>query len=276
MASHNANPPFLPPELEREIFELSAYLHPESAPKLLLVAPRVLTWIEPLMYRVISIEEDSAPVLHVLRFKPPQFLDKNVQHLLLDSVTDDAVEEILSACTRVRSLVLLPSSPSVLSAVLRLRPQKLAIDLDSLFGGTDLVDFSLPLFTTITHLDMFDVLSEFIGPWPNLALLPALTHLAILARTPFDVKIQVLRNCPRVEVLVSMHTRPESVEELTFAEDARFVSMILPTSDYKTDWDSGANGGIDFWARADKFVSMKRRGQIKPNSRHWIVPEDGI
>ncbi|KAJ7446006.1 hypothetical protein B0H11DRAFT_2290741 [Mycena galericulata] len=206
MASHNANPPFLPPELEREIFELSAYLHPESAPKLLLVAPRVLTWIEPLIYRVICIEEDNAPVLHALRFKPPQFLDKNVQHLLLDSVTDDAVEEILSACTRIRSL-------------------KLAIDLDSLFGGTDLVDFSLPLFTTITHLDMFGVLSEFIGPWPNLALLPALTHLAILARTPFDVKIQVLRNCPRVEVLVSMHTRPESVEELTFAEDARFAQM---------------------------------------------------
>ncbi|KAJ7444649.1 hypothetical protein B0H11DRAFT_2203663 [Mycena galericulata] len=247
MDSHNADPPFLLPELEREIFELSAHLHPGSAPKLLLVAHRVLTWIEPLIYRVISIEEDSAHILHALRLKPTQFVNDNVQHLFVASVDDDEIEEILSACTRIRSLVLLASSPSVLSAVLRLRPQKLAIDLDSLFGGTDLVDFSLPLFTAITHLDLFDIPSEFIGPWPNLALLPALTHLALMAYTPAAVMMQVLRNCSRVEVLVSMHTRSESFEGLPFAEDVRFVSMCLSKLQYKLDWKSGANGGMDFW-----------------------------
>ncbi|KAJ7446000.1 hypothetical protein B0H11DRAFT_1930343 [Mycena galericulata] len=277
MASHNANPPFLPPDLEREIFELSAHLYSESAPKLLLVARRVLTWIEPLIYRAISVEGDSAPILHALRMKP-QFFDDNVQHLFIaDVFSGDNLEEILSACTGIRSLVLLGASTSVLSlvllapkpyarsAVLRLRPQKLAIHLESLFGGTDLVDFSLPLFTTITHLDMFDILSEFIGPWPNLALLPALTHLALVAYTPAAVMMELLRNCPRLEVLVSRHFWTETLENPIFVEDVRFISMLLPVSDIKTDWESGANGGMDFWARADKFVALKQRGEIKPS-----------
>ncbi|KAJ7446001.1 hypothetical protein B0H11DRAFT_395026 [Mycena galericulata] len=254
MDSHNANPPFLPPELEREIFELSAHLHPGSAPNFLLVAHRVLTWIEPLIYRVISIQGNCAPVLRTLRSKPTQFFGENVHCLLVDGVPAAELEEILSVSTGIRSL--------------------LAIHLESLFGRTDLVDFSLPLFTTVTHLDLFD--SEFTGPWQKIALLPALTHLALLEDTPLDVKIQILRNCPRVEVLVNMHIHPSSFEESQFVEDVRFVSMVLSTSDYKTDWESGANGGIDFWARTDKFVAMKQRGEIKPNSRHWIVPEDGI
>ncbi|KAJ7444645.1 hypothetical protein B0H11DRAFT_440827 [Mycena galericulata] len=265
MASHNANPPFLPPDLEREIFQLSAHLHPESAPKLLLVAHRVLTWIEPLIYRAISVEGDRAPVLPALRLKPQSF-DDNVQHLFVAGVfSGDNLEEILSACTRIRSLVLLCASASVLSAFLRLRPQKLAIHLESLFGGTDLVDFSLPLFTTITHLDMFDILSEFTGPWPNLALLPALTHLALMAYTPAAVMMELLRNCLRVEVLVSRHFSTKTLENPISVEDVRFVSMLLPVSDIKSDWESGANGGMDFWARADKFVALKQRGEIKPS-----------
>ncbi|KAJ7444654.1 hypothetical protein B0H11DRAFT_2291213 [Mycena galericulata] len=166
------------------------------------------------------------------------------------------------------------TSASALSSVLRLRPSKFAIALDTLFGRTHLVDFSLPLFATVTHLDLFD--SDFAEPWPNLALLPALTHLALLEHILLDVKIQILRNCPHVEVLVSMHTQPESFEGLPFAEDVRFVFMSLSNEQYKLDWKSGVNGGMDFWARADKFVAMKRRGKIKPDSRHWIVPEDGI
>ncbi|KAJ7444655.1 hypothetical protein B0H11DRAFT_1747186 [Mycena galericulata] len=293
MNSHNTNPPFLPPELERTIFELSAHLHPGSAPKLLLVAHRVLTWIEPLIYRVISIERNSDPILRTLHLKPTQFFDDNVQHLFVDfdDDTNDELEEILSVCTGIRSLVVLGTSASALSSVLRLRPSKLAIALDTLFGRTHLVDFSHPLSTTVTHLDLFD--SDFAAPLQNFALLPALTHLALLGHMSLDVEIQVLRNCPHVEVLVSMHTRPESFERFPVADDVRFVSMSLSNLQYKLDWKSGANGGMDFWARADKFVAMKRRGEIKPrlfpsypffcssepwtlDSRHWIVSEDGI
>jgi hypothetical protein len=41
--SKDANPVF-PPELEREILEILAILHPESMPVLLLIARRVKIW----------------------------------------------------------------------------------------------------------------------------------------------------------------------------------------------------------------------------------------
>ncbi|KAJ7940066.1 hypothetical protein B0H13DRAFT_2300130 [Mycena leptocephala] len=44
-----------PTELEKEIFELTASIHPRSIPTLLLVAQRVRTWIQPLLHRVLSI-----------------------------------------------------------------------------------------------------------------------------------------------------------------------------------------------------------------------------
>ncbi|KAJ7622098.1 hypothetical protein FB45DRAFT_121814 [Roridomyces roridus] len=43
-------PPSLPPELERDLFELAAYTRPRSIPKLMLVAWRVKAWVEPLLY----------------------------------------------------------------------------------------------------------------------------------------------------------------------------------------------------------------------------------
>jgi hypothetical protein len=36
--------PFLPADLEREIFELAALIHPSTIPGLLRVAHRVLVW----------------------------------------------------------------------------------------------------------------------------------------------------------------------------------------------------------------------------------------
>jgi hypothetical protein len=39
--------PILPPELEREIFELAAISHPECAVRLVLVAHRTLIWLVP-------------------------------------------------------------------------------------------------------------------------------------------------------------------------------------------------------------------------------------
>jgi hypothetical protein len=42
--SGNSSAPMLPLELEREIFEICAYLRPVSIPRLMLVACRVKEW----------------------------------------------------------------------------------------------------------------------------------------------------------------------------------------------------------------------------------------
>ncbi|KAJ7879703.1 hypothetical protein B0H13DRAFT_1571256, partial [Mycena leptocephala] len=52
--------PLLPPELERIIFELAAFVNPASMPSLLLVAPRVKIWIEPLLYETLIITPNNA------------------------------------------------------------------------------------------------------------------------------------------------------------------------------------------------------------------------
>ncbi|KAJ7171281.1 hypothetical protein C8R46DRAFT_183749 [Mycena filopes] len=43
----------LPPELERAIFELAAWHHPETRFTLILVAKKVCIWIEPEIYHVL-------------------------------------------------------------------------------------------------------------------------------------------------------------------------------------------------------------------------------
>ncbi|KAJ7826702.1 hypothetical protein B0H14DRAFT_2816723 [Mycena olivaceomarginata] len=55
MSSASASP-MLPLELEREIFEIYALSWPKLIPKLMLVAKCVKEWVEPLLYRIISID----------------------------------------------------------------------------------------------------------------------------------------------------------------------------------------------------------------------------
>ncbi|KAJ7241571.1 hypothetical protein C8J57DRAFT_1526720 [Mycena rebaudengoi] len=51
--------PSLPFDLEREIFEMAANRYPETIPALLLVAQRVLQWIEPIFYRTLVFKAKS-------------------------------------------------------------------------------------------------------------------------------------------------------------------------------------------------------------------------
>ncbi|KAJ7785183.1 hypothetical protein DFH07DRAFT_763788 [Mycena maculata] len=68
--------PRLPPELEREIFELAIFLHLDTMPALLLVARRVYTWLKPLLYQVVALytpaddpppEDESVPMSTVFQ-----------------------------------------------------------------------------------------------------------------------------------------------------------------------------------------------------------------
>ncbi|KAJ7662194.1 hypothetical protein DFH06DRAFT_1471757 [Mycena polygramma] len=83
--------PFLPPDLEREIFDVVASEGMKSIPPLLRVAQRVKLWMEPLLYRVIFLQEDNNPFnLHAQQdlFKgtrdvmiPPQALAAAIERL---------------------------------------------------------------------------------------------------------------------------------------------------------------------------------------------------
>ncbi|KAJ7705402.1 hypothetical protein B0H17DRAFT_1037849 [Mycena rosella] len=73
-----ATEPIFPPELEREIFEAAALMHPNSIPSL---SHRVHIWIEPFLYIVIRI--DIVPMADAVRreTKPASFFQESVRHL---------------------------------------------------------------------------------------------------------------------------------------------------------------------------------------------------
>ncbi|KAJ7241614.1 hypothetical protein C8J57DRAFT_1560829 [Mycena rebaudengoi] len=225
--------PSFPLELEREIFEIAATHHPETRPTLLLVAHRVLQWIEPLLYRTLVVGRttlvlgriaarrlDPANLLHL---QPAKW--KHVQNLLAwDSHSD--LLPVLPLCGHVERLGLYGADPLMFTALedMPLAVQHLSfINISTL----DAIDPSRPLFRTLTHLDMFAGIEgqplDF-----EFAQFPALTHLSMHGdqRPPFFLAL--LASCPRLHVLVSnirpYWNRQQAHQSINI--DMRFVMMF--------------------------------------------------
>ncbi|KAF7364210.1 Tyrosinase central domain-containing protein [Mycena sanguinolenta] len=283
--------PLLPPELERAIFEMAAGLHPDAIPNMLLVAARVHEWIEPLRYRTFILTDpaSSCPRLRVLQraieSKPAQFIRDNVWHLFVEpNYPQDTLNTFIPFCTGVRSLVIFEPHTQMLSQLETARPQRLATPIE-FFGHTEEsmpINLTLPMFSSLTHLDVFEPILAISPSWSSLAFLAALTHLAFLG-TSYDVGVALLGMCHKLQVILSMRGGRSTDEwpMLSVSVDAddwehRFVGMVLTTESYVSDWEAGLRGESDFWARADAFVTMRRRGEIEPKSRYWIEDKDRI
>ncbi|KAJ6551155.1 hypothetical protein B0H19DRAFT_1156692 [Mycena capillaripes] len=278
--------PFFPPELEREMFEMAAELYPETIPSLLSVAHRVYQWIERIKYRTVTPagQQLSCSVRVLQRAirsnsKPVSFFHDHVQHLFVPhqgstpAAEDEDADEILSACSGIRTLALLRTDarPSTLRNLMIMRPRRLTIELQFLS-----IDIQ-PMFAFVTHLDLLDHIpstadDKLAHGLSFLALLPTLTHLCLYCG--FELSSRVLASYKKLEVLVCMDDRGR--DQLESVEDPRFVYVFLIMLDHENDWVVGTKGGMDFWARGDAFVAKKRRGEIKPSSRCWIEEADGI
>ncbi|KAJ6564535.1 hypothetical protein B0H19DRAFT_1068073 [Mycena capillaripes] len=116
--SMTSSPPIFAPELEREMFETAAELHPETIPSLLLVSLRVYQRIEGFQYRTVTPQGQQSScsfqtLLRAIRSnaKPPAFFRAHVRHLffrpeLQDEDAQEAVlPEILSTCSGIQSFV---------------------------------------------------------------------------------------------------------------------------------------------------------------------------
>ncbi|KAJ7131407.1 hypothetical protein C8R44DRAFT_871899 [Mycena epipterygia] len=279
--------PFFPPELEREIFESAAELYPDTVPSLLLVSQRVNEWIERVKYNIITEGSSSSCRFGVLHravlsdSKPAAFFHDRVRHLFIHEsllrLTGDEIRAILLSCSGIRSLALMYSiGPSVLPG-LAVKLQRLCAFSQDIFSTMESPDpsHSMPMFTSVTHLDLFNIPSDSqsIWLWSEFGLLPALTHLSLFKFRTTAVGTALLSKCNKLEALLRMEN---TYDDPLSIDDIRFVCMILPDADYEEDWILGAKGGMDFWARADAFVAKRRRGEIKPESRCWIENEDGI
>ncbi|KAJ7732078.1 hypothetical protein DFH07DRAFT_1065630 [Mycena maculata] len=282
-----------PFDLEREIFETAAEVNPAVIPNLLLVSHRVHQWIEKIRYRTFTSERHrSASRVSLLRnviqskSKSPSFLHDHVRQLFIDHLLPnldvDELNEILEACSGIRFLVLFQASaPSILPALGAMKPRRFCIFLAALFKGIPSMDLAHAAFSCVTHLEIFETVETLLRnlpsfTWSTLSLLPVLTHLGVYKLDSLAVSTEILASCTQLAVLVAIYNTPSDFNELLSIDERRFVAILLSDDDYEKDWLTGTRGGLDFWARADSFVAKKRRREIDPDSRCWILPEDGI
>ncbi|KAJ7499949.1 hypothetical protein FB451DRAFT_1207059 [Mycena latifolia] len=282
--------PRLPIDLEREIFELAAVSQPRSIPILILVARRIKAWLEPLIYRVLSItnldriEEGTMRItkracLKMLDAKPAPFFHGHVRHVSLtnpEATLEESVH-ILSKFTGAVGLALfqIALTPIFLPPITAMPLERFAVDLELLFGKSG-VDFGHTLFSRLTHLDMFD--STPLDAWAvAFGQLPHLTHLSVWPGKPAFFR-GVLQHCAQLEVLALVFTDQyglqEGLEEYRFfGDDPR--SVLMSVDDFLNDWEVGARGGEDFWVRAERFIEKRRAGEIKA-SDYVIYPAAGV
>ncbi|KAK7050745.1 tyrosinase central domain-containing protein [Favolaschia claudopus] len=272
-------PPFLPPELEQLIFEITADMYPKSIFNLLQVARRVHIWVQPLLFRVIRVNTHNKALTNILKTgktdsKRPDHPYGQVRHLALESIHNCSVDEgglILELCTNLVDLGLNSwfTDPALLPVLGTLQLRRLAVNLRVLFGQSP-IDLRHPLFHSVTHLDIFRV-EGVADILPKLSVLPSLTHLALDSDLPREKILGVLPGCEDLKVLLVQWRRFEkegfATAKVPCVYDVRFVIAIY--SDYWAEWENGARGREDSWSRADEFVLRKRKGEVE-EMRYWI------
>ncbi|KAJ7132686.1 hypothetical protein C8R46DRAFT_655551 [Mycena filopes] len=268
--------PLFPLDLEREIFETLAILHPGAILTLLHVARRVLVWIEPLLYRVVCVEKDAGnryrkPVASLLN-KPAEFCTLAVRHLAIlgppSGHLSEELLQLLKRCSGVTDLVLacsLQQNPSLPALLAEMPLRRFTVCVAEL--GCHLTH---PLFASLTHLVSVDWVEEtFRALAEQIPALLSLTHLAMFFNVSQNIILPILPNCPRLQVFLVLyaHDLMYNAAKRLPRQDPRFVIGVH--GDYWTQWEAGAKGLGDHWSRADDFLAQKRRGEIE-DGRYWL------
>ncbi|KAF8143026.1 hypothetical protein K438DRAFT_2111061 [Mycena galopus ATCC 62051] len=272
--------PHLPLELERAIFEMAALARRRTIPNLILVAARVKHWVEPLLYNVVMVSSFNTAeqplhgfplcsvriLLRVIATKPPEFLQKSVQHLFLDAKTTlQELETICMACNGVVDLFHFHTGYDTglkklhaLCGLQRLRRLTLSVkELETLraIDGRSALDY-------ITHLEViFD--SGHHPQWhARLCAMSSLTHIALPTAMRNDPQLRAtLRECTNISCIVFLETGLPVAPDDPFTHDPRVFCLNTRLS-YHDRWLRGVsvNTGKDFWVVA--------------GSRYWISDAD--
>ncbi|KAF7296955.1 hypothetical protein MIND_00927500 [Mycena indigotica] len=267
--------PRLPPELERAIFAMAAALHPSMTVPLLLVARRVLIWIEPMLYSSTILEEES----HLDAFlrmvaRDPEMARGAVRHVVVPftrgtTAAQDTIRTALSACTRLDRLAV---GSCTWSAALLADLSAAGVRLTRFAGHvttggpTGFSTLQL-LFGALTHLEVFDELHD---ATPLLTALPCLTHVAISMPTMNDGERAVndlMRSLPRLKVfcIVWSINRHTSTSHFVFT-DARIVMCVYE------EWFDAIVDGPSYWELAEVHIAKKARREI-PDNECWASVE---
>ncbi|KAJ6570224.1 hypothetical protein DFH09DRAFT_1313423 [Mycena vulgaris] len=288
MATIRAFPP-VPAELELEIFETTAFVHPQLIPALILVARRFHQLLEPFLYRrlhfthpgVVTFHNDQVvsgrlrrldymddPLTRFLASRPPAFFASHVRHLRLEPIFPgggrELVWETLPVFTGITDLQLpffVP--PDLLPMLEPLRLERLSLRGLGLFAPTTQIPFGRPFFQHLTRLHIMDRAHEWFQ-WSALTQIPHLSQLSFDHVTSIvcQAALQECKSLRILVVLLTMDTPPIH----PVPRDVRFVMMRL--DNYVADWDLGVRGAADYWARAAGMVQQNKDMYVSSHGPH--------
>ncbi|KAF7293778.1 hypothetical protein HMN09_01173200 [Mycena chlorophos] len=272
--------PLLPPELEHKIFELTAIAHPDSKPNFLLVARRAYVWVQPLLWRTLSVPKFD--YTRALRQNPAhaRTLLAHTERAIMRIPTwqHDFVYELLTVLSMCPSLT------------------RLAFDRYSNRIHRTL-RFLLPTFTKLQRLTVHvNLLFEYEVNtlWLDNAF-PALANLAFNDLRPREIR-EVLR--PRsaqtqthpgrqLKIILNRMSPPTrgsgglglfipftvdlppefADEDWQFGDIEAELGVPMPrrfVMKWNTSWADGVDDAPNMWTRAEEFLQRKRRGEIAP------------
>ncbi|KAJ7065601.1 hypothetical protein C8F01DRAFT_1249179 [Mycena amicta] len=269
----------LPPELEREIFEYTAELYPGVIPNLLCLAHRVFVWIEPIVYHTIYVDSSRriSSFLTATTSKPPEFFATHVRRIFIyNSVRSERSLEdaraALALCTNVTHIAGAGplASPLLLPVLTPLRLERMALFLTHIFFDTAYdVDLTLLCFQTLTHVDVFDYLSDEDAAMDyvrKLCSLPVLTHLALNDEVSWEAVQTLLRDCTCLEILVVQWSESKESGRARAREARLELDLDLDAARFlMTMFERMEDAALDppnLWSQAETFVADKRRGKI--------------
>ncbi|KAF8649134.1 hypothetical protein AX16_005997 [Volvariella volvacea WC 439] len=273
--------PELPCELEREIFQLVVQDEIAKATTLVLVARRVKQWLDPILYRSVTLPTrlSAAQFLHALTLTPS--LSAHVQSLTLSPTLSPLTTRLLlSKCAHLTALACFVCGPRLRPHLLALtRIQRLAFMPSALAWdceGSPSPDFGHAFYERATHVQFLDRWAVWVQwPWDpsgraRLARAPNLTHVSFLyddtaiaddGRVVAAVQ-RMLDASPRLCVFVLLCTSYPFPEALAAVEDARFVLVGAkgPRGAMVRNWEAIPVGDGDIWTFAEGVVRSRVGG----------------
>ncbi|KAJ7059602.1 hypothetical protein C8F01DRAFT_1370495 [Mycena amicta] len=253
-----AEDPRLPPELEREIFETTARMHPEMRYRLLFVSRRVLIWIEPTLYRTI-VFANCHRLSQLLMAKSSEFFAKTTRHASVSIGSHAGAGRILEVCAGVTHLALTVYDDDTLYAPFRALQQirRLTFYPGNVLLAATARDPTLPVFASLTHIHLFDNYDHNLASF--CAALPVLTHLAVYGDYAW---LRILADCKKLTLLVLLALEQHSAVEIEAQVGADLADPRVVVTWYKT-WDEGVLDCYSYWDVAGDFAARKRQGLIK-------------
>jgi len=188
----------------------------------------------------------------------------HVRHILLQNRFSEEIIDILNLCPNVENLALWivhgESGHKLVPAFEGLRRLKrLSFDPACLQTNVDFyerntpVAFDLPCFAKITHLDIINASTTW-SRWSKVSVMPALTHLALAGVVNQQLVNRVLRECPRLELLVLFYLVSGYLgEDVSESQNDHRVVFLQSVSDHFGNWEAGARGQEDYWVTAERI-----------------------